>query len=68
MPFEMVPTTSPPASKAPALSKIAAMIRAPTIVKAFAPTAGPTLFATSFAPMFNAIYAPMAAAAIIIAF
>ena len=66
IPFEMVPTTSPPAKRAPALSKIAAIIRAPVMDMALAPTAGPTLLATSFAPIFNAIYAPIAAPAIII--
>ena len=62
MPLRMVPTTSPPAINAPAASKIAAMTNAPTSVKALEPTAGPTLLATSFAPIFIAIYAPMAAA------
>ncbi len=55
MPFLMVPTTSPPASKAPLASKIEATMTAPPMVKAPAPTAGPTLFATSLAPIFIAI-------------
>ncbi len=62
MPFLMVCTTSPPAIKAPPPSKTAAMTIAPPIVSAFDPTAGPTLLATSFAPMFIAIYAPNSAA------
>ena len=62
MPFLIVLTTSPPAINAPAASKIAAITIATVIVIAFDPTAGPTLFATSFAPMFIAIYAPMSAA------
>ena len=64
IPLEIVETTSPPASNAPAVSHTAAIAIAPPIVRAFAPTAGPMLFATSFAPMFTAIYAPIAAAAI----
>jgi len=44
-------TTSPPAIIAPLASNIAAMIIAHQIVIAFAPTAGPILFATSFAPI-----------------
>ncbi len=55
IPREMVDTTSPPASSAPAVSQIAAMIRALPMVMARAPTAGPILLATSFAPMFSAI-------------
>ena len=55
IPFAMVLTTSPPAKRAPALSKTAAIIRAPNMVSALEPTAGPTLFATSFAPMFRAM-------------
>src|SRR5574344_671260 len=55
IPLFIVFTTSPPAIIAPALSNIAAIIMAPVKVNAFAPTAGPTLFATSFAPIFNAI-------------
>ena len=55
IPFDIVPTTSPPAKSAPALSKIAAIISAPVIESALAPTAGPTLLATSFAPIFKAI-------------
>ena len=62
MPFLMVLTTSPPASKAPAASNITAIIIAPTSVNALDPTAGPTLFATSFAPIFIAIYPPIMAA------
>ena len=55
IPLAMVDTTSPPASRAPALSKMAAIAIAPPIVRALAPTAGPILLATSFAPMFSAI-------------
>ncbi len=55
MPFWMVETTSPPAMSAPAASNTAAMISAPTIDIAFDPTAGPTLLATSLAPMFMAM-------------
>ena len=55
MPFAMVDTTSPPASNAPMLSNTAAIAIAAPIDKAFAPTAGPMLLATSFAPMFNAM-------------
>jgi hypothetical protein len=55
MPLRMVPTTSPPAMIAPAASKMAAMISAPPKVSALEPTAGPTLLATSFAPMFIAM-------------
>ena len=51
----MVLTTSPPARIAPLASKIAAIIIAPASVIACDPTAGPTLFATSFAPIFIAI-------------
>ena len=55
IPFAMVETTSPPASSAPALSKMTAIAMAPPIVKAFAPTAGPILLATSLAPIFSAM-------------
>src|SRR6056300_148724 len=55
MPLAMVDTTSPPAINAPALSNMAAIAMAPAMVRAFAPTAGPILFATSFAPIFSAI-------------
>ena len=55
MPLAMVETTSPPAINAPADSKTTAIAMAPPIVSALAPTAGPILLATSFAPMFNAI-------------
>ena len=55
IPLEMVDTTSPPASNAPALSQIAAMTMAPPMLRALAPTAGPMLLATSFAPMLTAI-------------
>ena len=63
IPLEMVDTTSPPASNAPAVSHTAAIAIAPPMVRAFAPTAGPMLLATSFAPMLTAMYAPIAAAA-----
>ena len=55
MPLRMVPTTSPPAISAPAASKTAAMTSAPASVNALEPTAGPTLLATSLAPMFIAM-------------
>ena len=55
IPFLMVLTTSPPAISAPEASKMAAMTMAPPIVSALEPTAGPTLLATSFAPMFMAM-------------
>ena len=55
MPFLIVLTTSPPASNAPDASKIAAIMMAPVSVNAFEPTAGPTLLATSLAPMFIAM-------------
>jgi len=55
MPLEMVATTSPPAINAPAVSKMAAINSAPVSVSAREPTAGPTLLATSFAPMFIAM-------------
>ena len=55
MPLEMVDTTSPPAMMAPALSNMAAMTSAAVSVMALAPTAGPTLFATSLAPMLSAM-------------
>ena len=64
IPLEMVETTSPPAKSAPAVSHTAAIAIAPPMVSALAPTAGPMLLATSFAPMFTAIYAPTPAAAI----
>ena len=52
---EMVDTTSPPASRAPEASHIAAISRAPPMVRAWAPTAGPMLLATSLAPILSAI-------------
>ena len=55
MPPRMVDTTSPPAISAPAASKMAAMTRAPPRLRAREPTAGPTLLATSLAPMFKAM-------------
>ena len=53
--LEMVDTTSPPAIRAPAASKTAAIIKAPNRDSAFDPTAGPMLLATSLAPMFIAM-------------
>src|SRR5215217_8090910 len=50
-----VDTTSPPANRAPAASKIAAMTRAPVMEMARAPTAGPILLATSLAPTLSAM-------------
>ena len=47
-------TTSPQAIIAPEASNIPARIIAPQILIAFAQTAGPILFATSFAPIFIA--------------
>ena len=44
-----------PAIRAPLASKIAARTMAPVNVSAFEPTAGPTLLATSLAPMLSAI-------------
>jgi hypothetical protein len=55
MSFEIVFTTSPPARIAPAASQIAAMTSAAPSGSARLPTAGPMLFATSFAPMFKAM-------------
>jgi hypothetical protein len=55
MDLEIVDTTSPPARIAPAASKIAAMTSAPIMVSAREPTAGPTLLATSLAPMLRAM-------------
>ena len=52
---EIVDTTSPPASNAPALSASAAIVIAPAMVRAFAPTAGPMLLDTSLAPILIAI-------------
>src|SRR6056300_613572 len=55
IPLATVLTTSPPASSAPALSHITAIVRAPPIERTPPPTAGPILFATSLAPMLRAI-------------
>ena len=55
IPLRMGPTTSPPAISAPAASKMAARISAEPRVSALEPTAGPTLFATSLAPIFIAM-------------
>lgn len=60
--FFTVFTTSPPAMIAPENSNITASTIAHVRVIAPAQTAGPTLFATSFAPMFIAIYTPKSAA------
>ena len=62
IPERTVSTTSPPAINAPEISQTAAIIIAPVIVNALEPTAGPILFATSFAPILNAIYPPTIAA------
>src|SRR5690606_37559258 len=62
MPFLTVLTTLPPAMIAPAASNVAAMTMAVVNVIASEPTAGPTLLATSLAPMLIAMYAPMTAA------
>ena len=55
----MVATTSAPPIKAPMTSKMAAMMMAPVMVMERDPTAGPTLLATSLAPMFMAMYPPI---------
>ena len=55
MPSEMVSMTSPPAIRAPAISKTAASISATGMEMARAPTAAPTLLVTSLAPMFIAM-------------
>ncbi len=65
IPFLIVETTLPPAIIAPPASKIAAMASAPAMVRAFDPTAGLTLLATSLAPILRAIYAPSTPASII---
>ena len=65
MPFLMVETTSPPAISAPALSNTAAIMSAPISDSAREPTAGPTLLATSLAPMFSAMYPPSTVATMI---
>ncbi len=54
IPHFMVFTTSPQAMMAHDASKIPARSIAPPMVIAFAHTAGPRLFATSFAPIFIA--------------
>jgi hypothetical protein len=54
--FFIVFTTSPPAMSAPLASKKAAITIAHQSVIALAQTAGPILFATSFAQIFIAIY------------
>src|SRR5690554_8004853 len=55
MPPLIVETTSPPAMSAPDASKIAASTTAAPKESAPEPTAGPTLLATSLAPMLMAI-------------
>ena len=55
IPLEMVLTPSPPARTAPAVPHTAAMTSAPPMVRAREPTAGPTLLATSLAPMLIAM-------------
>ena len=62
IPERTVSTTSPPAIKAPEISQIAAIVIAPNMLKALEPTAGPTLLATSLAPILSAIYPPTIAA------
>src|SRR5690606_12084903 len=51
IPDLMVPTTLPPAISAPAASQNPANTIAPVRVRAPEPTAGPTLLATSLAPI-----------------
>ena len=53
--FEIVETTSPPARMAPPASNTAAISSAPNMVKAWEPTAGARLLATSLAPMLSAM-------------
>ena len=55
MPPLMVETTSPPAMMAPPASNTAAIRTAPPSDSAPDPTAGPTLLATSFAPILIAM-------------
>ena len=64
MPFRTVEITSAPAITAPETSKIAATHRACVIVRVFAPTLVPKLFATSFPPILNAKNSPKIAAKI----
>src|SRR5690554_1672642 len=64
IPFLIVETTSPPAIIAPEASKTAASSTAAPSDSAPEPTAGPTLFATSLAPILIAMYPPITAAAI----
>src|SRR5690554_5785706 len=64
MPPLMVETTSPPAISAPAASNTAASNKAAPSDKEPEPTAGPTLLATSLAPILMANESPMTAAAI----
>ena len=58
MPLRMVEVTSPPASQAPANSKIMAIIMACLIVMALEPTEVPIALATSLAPIPQAIKKP----------
>ena len=55
IPFRTVSVTASPAKKAPQNSKTAAIITACFRVRAFEPTDVPIAFATSFAPMFQAM-------------
>ncbi len=55
IPAAIVSTTRPPAMSAPATSQTAAMASAPPMRITRAPTAGPTLLATSLAPMLSAM-------------
>ena len=55
-PFRTVSVTASPAKKAPRNSKTAAMIIALRNVRALLPTLVPIAFATSLAPMFQAMY------------
>ena len=55
IPFLTVSVTASPAKKAPANSKIAAIITACFNVSAREPTEVPIALATSFAPMFHAM-------------
>src|SRR5690606_35494901 len=58
MPLRMVSVTWPPTKNAPANSNTAARPTAAPMVSALLPTEVPKALATSFAPMFQAMYAP----------
>ena len=62
IPLRMVAVTSPPARKAPANSKMAAMMTECLMVRALEPTDVAMALATSFAPMPQAMNMPNSAA------